>query len=575
MGEPESPADTVGNSRGLRERRAEILAVAAVALVAAVLRYAAISARGGHLNWDETMFLQMGRNLLAGRGYQFNGLSNITFPALPALIAAPIWILTGSASFAFNLPAALFGGLTVIPVYLLAKKIFSRSAGLAAAMIFAGFRPLLYFTPFCSYRERLYSGSEPLFLFLTAWVLYLFWKAWRDKSLRCAALAGLVCGVSFIARQEALILCGALAAWLFAASLLWEKRLSANLAARALLAVALFAAASAPWFIYGRIVTGHFLLGPHLSHNMVIREAFKSVYFENNWKPFFRIHHALNEENTEFESPYYGVAPYHLEKYRSYSSGSTFSNLFKGLDPASLRLWARDMRFLVPSYILLLVLLGLPADSWRKFLIRAGFLAASLVPAVTIALTLLVIPRYNIYTMAALAVFAAGGISLLCRFACKYVRISAFWPTVVAAAVIAAVGATEALRFNYTRRSWPHPEHHIERLMPLLADQLRAIDPEPTRLLSHNPQIPFAAGDIWIPLPTDGIEDVAQFARSKNAALMVLRKGDAGLREFGLNKALERRDLFEPLVVGEFDNERIGILRVLPSPSAPSGESTE
>ena len=78
-----------------KSKHVRVLVIAGIVLAAWALRFVAISLRGAYLGWDETMSLMMGRNLLCGRGYQFNGLPNITFPALPAIIAAAVWMITG------------------------------------------------------------------------------------------------------------------------------------------------------------------------------------------------------------------------------------------------------------------------------------------------------------------------------------------------------------------------------------------------------------------------------------------------------------------------------------------------
>jgi len=530
-------------------------------IAAIALRFAAISARGGYLGWDETMFLQMGRNFILGRGYQLNGLPNVTFPALPAVMAAGLWMATGAPSPALHLMAALFGGAAVVPVYLLGRRMFSRGGGLAAAIVFAGFRPLLLFTPFCSYRARFYSGSEPVFLFLTAWTLYFFYRAWQERSILWAALAGLVCGISFLARQEALILSGALAFWLVAAALI-RRRSRGRLAAGAALSLVLFVVGAAPWFAYGKSVTGHFLLGPHLSHNMRVREAFWAVYHHDDWRPFFRIHHAINEDNTEFESPYYGVAPYHLEKYEAYSNTDTFSRLFRGLRASSMGMWLRDMLFLVPFYVMPFVLLGLPVRPWRRALANGLFLICTLSPAVAIALTLLVLPRYNVYTSALLAVYAGGGLSTAGAWIGRKLALRRGAITIATAAAIAAAGAVQALHFNYASRETDHWERHIERLMPLAAGKLEQAAPGPTRVVAHGPQAPFAAGDIWIPLPTASFEDIVAFARSKEAPVIFLKRSDQNLRDFEYEKALSRTDLVEILYRGILDGEEVAILRV-------------
>lgn len=157
---------------GQRSIRGEAAFVAAAALAAVALRLAAASYRGGYLGWDETMYLVMGRNLLTGHGYQMYGPPSVTYPPLPGVVAAAVWMLTGCTRWAMSAPSAVLGGLAVMPVYLLARRMFSRNAAIAAAAIFVLMRPLLIWTPFTTYKLRFYSGSEQMHVFFVAWGVY-------------------------------------------------------------------------------------------------------------------------------------------------------------------------------------------------------------------------------------------------------------------------------------------------------------------------------------------------------------------------------------------------------------------
>ena len=170
--------------------------------------------RRGYVGWDEYMYMVLGKHLLTGQGYQLFGLPNITFTGLVPIIAGAGWLLTGGTGWALSGPSAVLGGLTVIPVYLLTRRMFSRPPGYALPCIFAGLRPLLVYSPFVPYTQSLYDGSEQIFLFFVMWTLFLRVAGVRDAKIVDAALAGVFCGVAFQARQEALALWVALGGWL-------------------------------------------------------------------------------------------------------------------------------------------------------------------------------------------------------------------------------------------------------------------------------------------------------------------------------------------------------------------------
>ena len=564
--------------------RRDAWALAAVTAAAVGLRFLSISYRGSYLGWDEAMYLMLGRHLLEGQGYQLNGPPNITFPPLVPVIGGGVWLLTGSIRWALSAPSALLGGLAVIPVFLLARRMFSRTAAFAAAVVFAGLRPLLFFSAFCWYKLRLYDGSEQIFLFIAAWALYFFWRSWQDKSILFAALAGLACGVGFLARQEALALWGVLLAWLLVCALVLEKRLTLNLAGRIAAAAALFIAASSPFFVFAHSVTGHFTFGPHLSHNVVVRDAFRQVYFYDEWRPFLRLYLSLNADNTDYENTYYGVDPEHVKGLRrEYSDAGLLKKLLVGTDPGAVKYWAKDMLLAFPWYLFAFAFVGLAGRPSREWLVKLLFLAAVAVPALAIAATLIVLPRYDVYLGGLLAVFAGAGLQKIGRFAAraasaasaKVAAVSSVVATAVAlagAAGIAAAGARQVFAFNRSPAAQVHRERHIERMTPRIAAELRRLGAAGSPVLCHDPQAVLYAGAVWLPLPMEDLDRIAAFARHRGARLMVLKSSDCApseeskpkaQRPFTFAEALARTGLAKTAFRGKIDGEEVSILEIL------------
>jgi 4-amino-4-deoxy-L-arabinose transferase-like glycosyltransferase len=551
-------------------RRNDVLALAAMAAIAIAVRFAAISSRGTYVSWDETTYLMLGRHLLTGQGYQLNGPPNITFPPLVPVIGGGVWLLTGSIRWALSAPSALLGGLAIVPVFLLARRMFSREAAFAAGTVFAGFRPLLYYSPFCSYRLRFYDGSEEIFLFIVCWALYFFWRAFEDRSILWAAAGGFACGVGFLARQESLAICGALVAWLAAGSIFAGRRFSWSLGGRLLAAAALFLAASAPFFAFAHSVTGYFTFGPHLSHNVVVRDAFRKVYYNDDWRDFLQLCLSLNEDNTYYDNSYYGVSPESLRaEGGSYSDAGVFGRLLAGTDLHAFRYWASNMRQVFPWYVSVFVLWGLLAGPLRLWRVRLTLLAAVLAPAAAIAMTLLVLPRYDLYTAGILAVFAGAGLAGVAAFLPRVKRPALV--AAVAAAVLSVAGVLQAYAFNTATEGDSHRERHIERLTgPLTADLKRLAPPE-TPVVCHDPQAPLYAGNVWLPLPMAPFERIVDFARKRGAAMIVLKSTDCAptpdaakdyLRPFTFEEALARTDLIAVVLRGRYDNEDVAILAV-------------
>jgi 4-amino-4-deoxy-L-arabinose transferase-like glycosyltransferase len=94
--------------------------------------------------------------------------------------------------------STLMGSLLVIPLYLLGKEIFSKQVGYIAS-IFAALSPTLVFIS-----GIVLSQSTYITLLITA--LYLCWLAFNINSYKFALIAGLMFGVSYLTRPEAVII---------------------------------------------------------------------------------------------------------------------------------------------------------------------------------------------------------------------------------------------------------------------------------------------------------------------------------------------------------------------------------
>ena len=114
---------------------------------ALVVRAWALWARGV-VDFDETYYYILGRNLFSGNGYTLNGLPHTAFgPLYPFLV--------GAGSF-FGLPmrlatcgvTAVLGALVVVPVYLLARDIYGKRAARLSAGV-AALWPSLFFFAAC------------------------------------------------------------------------------------------------------------------------------------------------------------------------------------------------------------------------------------------------------------------------------------------------------------------------------------------------------------------------------------------------------------------------------------------
>jgi hypothetical protein len=131
------------------------------------------------------------------------------YPPLGLELLAAIIRLTASSGWEpFYILTALmvaFDSLTVIPVFLLTKRVFDRDAALAAGLIFSSYPPDLYALSWSAYPQIVAT-------FIVAWVLVLWDRAETDPHpLRVNVFMGLLVGVVALVHDlTAFILVGVL-----------------------------------------------------------------------------------------------------------------------------------------------------------------------------------------------------------------------------------------------------------------------------------------------------------------------------------------------------------------------------
>ncbi|NJN99874.1 MAG: hypothetical protein HC875_40110 [Anaerolineales bacterium] len=177
---------------------------------------------------DEGLFLTLGQNLAAGRGYTGDGVTTqIDFPPGFALFAAAVYLLGGGLELPTQLNILLIGALLPLPVYWLARQLSDAKTALLAGLLTA-LHPALVLSQgnFESVAEQPYA-----LLLYTAWGLLgwglikhvpvgarqagaTFAKQGESPSglprpyLWAFALAGLLTGMAHLVRWEGVILGG-------------------------------------------------------------------------------------------------------------------------------------------------------------------------------------------------------------------------------------------------------------------------------------------------------------------------------------------------------------------------------
>jgi len=233
-------------------------ALLALVMAATLLRLALSLYFPRVLKMDESAYLLLGHNLLAGNGYTYTGFPELHFPPLHPLFLGLLSFVTTDLEMAGNLENAIFGGLLLLPVFSIALRIYGLQTAWLTIILLVLFPPLT--------AGVLYWGSmsEAPFLFLLFLAFALFLTALDSERRWMFPVAGGVLGLAYLTREEAIAFFGALL--IFALFWLWTD--GKHLSRRVWHALGLFALSFllvvAPYLWYLHFHTGQWMISGKL-----------------------------------------------------------------------------------------------------------------------------------------------------------------------------------------------------------------------------------------------------------------------------------------------------------------------
>ncbi|MBI4176505.1 MAG: glycosyltransferase family 39 protein [Candidatus Aenigmarchaeota archaeon] len=149
--------------------------------------------------WDEAVYLGLARGIYQGGGYYIMEPPVESFrpPLFPHVIAG-VWLLAGMSEEAAKALPIIFGVLSVVLAYFVAKELFSEEAGLISAALLATSSILLL------HEARVLT--ETLFIFLLLCFVYTYHRAMKTGNASLFILSGIIMGLAFLARYTAVLL---------------------------------------------------------------------------------------------------------------------------------------------------------------------------------------------------------------------------------------------------------------------------------------------------------------------------------------------------------------------------------
>jgi 4-amino-4-deoxy-L-arabinose transferase-like glycosyltransferase len=471
---------------------------------------------------DEPFYLWMGQSLLAGQGYNAFGYSGVHFPPLFSLTAAALAPLVGGLLNASNLIHVLAGALLVVPLFLLARALYSQPAAWITGLVVALYPALT--------NGVLAWGTmtEPLYLLWVGVAIYALYLALEEGRRRDYLLLGVALGLAYLTRTEALVFAVAALGLLLVGRLMRRDRL-APLLGRLALTAGLFLLLASPYLVYTRSVTGHWSLtgAAGMAYTSMTGLA------ERDPADFDRATWALDRASGEV----YLFAPS--------SEAQPLAETLLG-DPSGLLRRLRgglvdtaELLFslaLVPWALASLAFLGLFAQPWPPRRLRGELALLASLAAPASYIPFFVVQRYLAGMLLPAMVWIGAGAWMLGLWLAGSVQQLAARPLsgraqgllLAAPALLLALGllALGPRTWNAMQRTHSFQPGHLAA-----AQELRALGaPADAVVLSRYPAIAFHAGTRWAATPAEDWPTVLRYARQHGARYLAIDGWEATLR---------------------------------------------
>lgn len=302
---------------------------------------------------DGVGYVTAARSLLAGDPSPMT-VYGVVYPSLVALVGG----MGVEMELAGRLVSMAMGSLLVIPLYLLAVTFHSRRAGIIACLL------AIVWDSLRMWSNEVMTQATYITLILTAY--YLLWRADRNNSLRGALIAGLVSGLCYLTRPEALVAFAALVT-LLAVFLLLDRVSPGRVALLSGACTVGFLFMSTPFFLLVHKVTGVWQLTG--KGGMTLADALGEY---------------LGRPDMKSEPGFRGIG--FLDVVRQYPDFLRMNAL------KNLKLTGETM---LPLYLWVLAGFGLVMGSWgRERLYARLYLLATFAPLAIIIMFFFVGPEY-------------------------------------------------------------------------------------------------------------------------------------------------------------------------------------
>jgi hypothetical protein len=521
-------------------------------LFATAVRVLAMAARGHYIATDEGYYLLLGQNLWHGRGYTLNGLPHITFSPLYPVLTGAFAFVTGPV-WAGRVVTVLAGCLLLIPVWVVARRLGGWTTARAATLLLAVLPALVAFVPGFSGRELYEGGSEPLFYLVVFGALAL-----TPTTLGRAAVAGLLLGLAYLARPEALVAAAVVGLWAAwparGVGEGWGRAMGRGLARGSVYTV-LLAVCMVPWVLRMHTLTGQWSLSGRSTPvvTSLLRgtspespsaaaaavDVAKDLLWGGSEYQYIKDNYSIARSGDRLTSEYWGIYPRTGPPHAPHAAWTPLPPppMVTGkTEPSALAhasrlvLYWQTLGLIFPWWLWPFALAGIfgvrrrgrQARDPRALGTEFALLGATVGTSLLVAVLVYVDPRNHVLLVPMLAIYAGAGALSLGRMFARVIRSPRPRPivtgVVVAGPVLAALvlggqivsGLTTATAMSVTADVNAESGTALGRLLP-----------PGLAVMSWHPGVAVYAGRDWRVLPYEPLPVVLAYPPARAAAIVL------------------------------------------------------
>ncbi len=454
---------------------------------------------------DETAYVRMAQNLASGRGLlEITGLTATHFSPLPSFYIAGLAVLVHNYVLAGYAVVTIFGGLILIPTYLLGKDLAGQRVGLMAAALIA-VTPL-----FVDYSSLIYSESVYIFFLLMA--ILFGYRMLRTLRAGYGLAAGVALGLAYLANPTAIYYVFALAGLaVIVAGMRKAPRLLSRLLIPLLLAFVVFAA---PYVFFLHVETGQWTYNGKLNGGNIYKSEHNITANTLDWDRTFLSLTADGSQTMIQALPEEDLIGYIVK--HPVSSAKIFVK-------QTAVAYSQELSKVIPLWLLPLLGLGLFASGWsRRRTLNVGYLLLMMGPVVVI-LAMYAHDRFFMPFVPLVMLWVAEGWSRLAGWGQETVSqvfappwrepLRRWAPWLIGAAVLLPLLAFSA--YNTLRQSYPVGYRDA-------GEYIRQAAGGGKRVMSREYSAAFYANGTAVLLPYAAYDRTTDYARKEHVDFLVI-----------------------------------------------------